>query len=157
MSVLLDGDPVAGHVTEGRVRATMPVRAKRPGGEPRRPPTRARVVAGRRRVPVPDCAPRSVPWRWRLLVLLALATGLVVGGLGLFAERMPDPVPDRTAIVTVGDGETLWEVARHYAPDADTSAVVARIRQINRLGDGTVVPGLPLTVPVEADYLVPRH
>jgi LysM domain-containing protein len=157
MSVLVDGDPAAGHVTEGRVRASMPLRARRLGGEPRRPPTRTRVVAGRRRVPLPDCAPRPVAWHWRLLAGLALAAGLVVGGLGLFAGRMSDTVPERTAIVTVSSGETLWEVARQYAPDADTAAVVARIRQINRLGDGTVVPGLPLTVPVEADFVVSPH
>jgi hypothetical protein len=157
MSVLVDGDPAAGHVTDVGVRANMPVRARRPGGEPRRPPVRARVVAGRRRVPVPDCAPRRAAWHWRLLAGLALAAALLAGGLGLFAGRMTDAVPDRTAVVTVGNGETLWEVAQHYAPDADTAAVVARIRQINRLGDGTVVPGLPLSVPVEADFAVPQH
>jgi hypothetical protein len=92
-----------------------------------------------------------VPLRWPWLAAIALAIGLIVTGLGVFAQGMSAAVPDRTATVTVGSGETLWDIARHYSPDADSDAVVARIRQLNGLGDATVVPGLPLTVPVEAE------
>ncbi|TNC29238.1 LysM peptidoglycan-binding domain-containing protein [Amycolatopsis alkalitolerans] len=66
---------------------------------------------------------------------------------------MSGAVPERTATVTVGVGETLWDVAQEYAPSADTGAVVARIKQVNGLGDATVVPGLPLTVPVDSGPL----
>ncbi|TVT17143.1 LysM peptidoglycan-binding domain-containing protein [Amycolatopsis acidiphila] len=66
---------------------------------------------------------------------------------------MSAAVPERTATVTVGSGETLWDVAHHYAPASDADAVVARIKQLNNFGDATVVPGLPLTVPVDAQPL----
>jgi hypothetical protein len=108
------------------------------------------VVAGRGRAAVPGCAPRRVAPRWPWLAGIALALGLFVTGLGVFAEGMSAAVPERTATVTVGAGETLWDVARHYAPGSDAGAVVARIKQLNNLGDAGVVPGLPLTVPVAA-------
>jgi hypothetical protein len=92
-----------------------------------------------------------VPLRWPWLAAMALAVGLIVTGLGVFAQGMSAAVPDRTATVTVGSGETLWDIARQFSPDADSDAVVARIRQLNSLGDAGVVPGLPLTVPVEAE------
>lgn len=149
MSVLLDGNPAPGKADESRVRPPLPVRPRR-AGETRRPPTRARVVAGRGRAVVPSCTPRRVVPRWPWLAAVALVTGLVFTGLGVFAEGMSGAVPQQTATVTVGAGETLWDVARHYAPSADTGAVVARIRQLNDLGGATVVPGLPLTVPVDA-------
>jgi hypothetical protein len=149
MSVLLDGSPGTGNVAQGRRRPQLPVRPRRPG-ETRRPPTRARVVAGRGRAPAPSCAPRRIMPRWPWLAAVALAVGLAVTGLGVFAQGMSGGVPERTATVTVGDGQNLWDVARQYAPDADPDAVVARIEQLNGLGDSTVVPGLPLTVPVDA-------
>ncbi|WP_166462815.1 hypothetical protein [Amycolatopsis acidicola] len=149
MSVLLDGDPVAGRVTEERPHVQRPVRPRRVG-EARRPPTRARVVAGRRRAPVPACAPRKVAPRWPWLAALGIAVALVVTGLGVFAQGMAEPVPEQTATVTVGAGQSLWDVAHEYAPGADADAVVARIEQLNNLTDAVVVPGLPLTVPVDA-------
>ncbi|TVS99467.1 LysM peptidoglycan-binding domain-containing protein [Amycolatopsis bartoniae] len=81
---------------------------------------------------------------------MAVAVGLFVTGLGVFAGQLTPPVPTRTATVTVGEGQSLWDVAHQYAPDADANAVVARIRQLNNLGGDAVVPGLPLTVPVDA-------
>lgn len=149
MSVLLDGSPDAGNIAEDRTRAQLPVRPRRPG-ETRRPPTRARVVAGRGRAPAPSCTPRRVVPRWPWLAAVALVVGLAVTGLGVFAQGMSGDVPARTATVTVGDGQTLWDVAREYAPSADADDVVARIEQLNNLGGNTVVPGLPLTVPVDA-------
>ncbi|HVV08632.1 LysM peptidoglycan-binding domain-containing protein [Amycolatopsis sp.] len=149
MSVLLDGDPVTGHVTQERPHVHRPVRVRRPG-ETRRPPTRARVVAGRRRPQVPACAPRRVMPRWPWLAALAIAAALVITGLGVFAQGMSAAVPERTATVTVGQGQSLWDVARQYAPGSDADAVVARIEQLNSLSDAVVVPGLPLTVPVAA-------
>lgn len=147
MSVLLDENQVTGHVT---ARPRMPVRARRRTGEPRRPPTRARIVAGRRRSPVPDCAPRRMSPRWPWLVAAAVAVGLIITGLGVFAEGMSGAVPERTATVSVGRGQTLWDLAREYSPGSDPEAVVVRIRQLNGLPDAVLVPGLPLTVPVES-------
>lgn len=145
MSVLADKTQVTGQM---RGRATVPVRARRRTGEPRRPPGRARFAAGLRPVPVPDCAPRKVAPRSPWLAALGVAVALIITGLGVFAVGMSRPVPDRTATVFVTRGQTLGELAREYAPDSDRDAVVARIRQLNGLGDEVLPPGMPLTVPV---------
>jgi hypothetical protein len=119
-------------------------------GEVQRPPTRARVVAGRRPAGAPCAAPRRVPVRWPWLAALAVASCLVVTGLGLFggATAANAPVPERTATVSVGQGDTLSSLAARFAPDSDASAVVARIKELNRLDEAVLVAGLPLTVPV---------
>ncbi|GLY66303.1 LysM peptidoglycan-binding domain-containing protein [Amycolatopsis taiwanensis] len=145
MSILADEDEIAARAA---TRPRTPVRARRRAGEPRRPPTRARVVAGRRPVPVAECAPRRVSPRWPWLAAVAVAIGLAVAGLGVFADGVSGGVPDRTATVLVGQGQTLTDLARQYAPDSDPAAVVARIRQLNGLGDAMPVSGQPLAVPV---------
>ncbi|HKS48679.1 MAG TPA: LysM peptidoglycan-binding domain-containing protein [Amycolatopsis sp.] len=144
MSLLVEEGQVKGYVPAG---ARLPARSRRRAGEPRRPPTRGRVVAGRGRGFAPDCAPRRVPPRWPWLAAAAVAVGLIITGLGVFADGMSRAVPERTATASVGQGQTLWDLARQYAPDSDPAAVVARIRQLNGLGDAAVVPGQPLTVP----------
>lgn len=148
MSVLVEEDEIAPRVA---TRSRTPVRAHRRDGRPRRPPTRSRVVAGRRRTPVADCAPRRVPPRWPWLAAVAVAVGVVVAGLGVFADGVSGGVPDRTATVSVGQGQSLSDLARQYAPDSDPAAVTARIRQLNGLEDAEPVPGQPLTVPVGAE------
>ncbi|WP_410609244.1 LysM peptidoglycan-binding domain-containing protein [Amycolatopsis sp. lyj-109] len=124
-------------------------------GEVQRPPTRARVVAGRRPAGAPCAAPRRVPVRWPWLAALAVASCLVVTGLGLFAGGVSGaPVPERTATVSVEQGDTLASLAARFAPQSDGGAVVARIKELNRLDAAELVPGLPLTVPV-ADVPAP--
>jgi hypothetical protein len=117
-------------------------------GEAQRPPTRARVVAGRRPAGAPCAEPRRVPVRWPWLAALAVACCLVVTGLGLSGGAAGAPVPARTAVVSVEPGDTLSELAARYAPGSDAGAVVARIEDLNRLDQAVLVPGLPLTVPV---------
>jgi hypothetical protein len=164
MSVLLEGGsgtPGVAAVSAGpeapvRQAPPRPLRPVRPGGggrrrlgETRRPPTRARVIAGRRALPVATCAPRRAPLHWPWLVALALVSALIVTGLGLLAGAMsPAEVPSRTAAVSVTQGETLSDLAARFAPESDPGAVVARIKALNGLDDATLVPGLPLVVPV---------
>ncbi|WP_410647037.1 LysM peptidoglycan-binding domain-containing protein [Amycolatopsis sp. cmx-4-54] len=136
---------------------TRPVRVGRGGrAEPLRPPTRARVVAGRRpgvATVSPACpAPRRLPLRWPSLVGMALLVAGVVTGLGLFLAGVPGAaVPERTTTVSVSAGETLSDLAARFAPGSDTGAVVAKIKELNSLEDAVLVPGLPLTVPVAAE------
>ncbi|WP_257926958.1 LysM peptidoglycan-binding domain-containing protein, partial [Amycolatopsis iheyensis] len=118
-------------------------------GEVQRPPTRARVVAGRRPAGAPCAAPRRMPVRWPWLAALGVASCLVVTGLGLLGgPSAAAPVPERTATVSVGQGDTLSALAARFAPESDAGAVVARIKELNRLDGAVLVPGLPLTVPV---------
>jgi hypothetical protein len=120
-------------------------------GETRRPPTRGHAVAGHSRSAVPSCAPRERPVRWPWLAGLAVATCLVITGLGLLAGSMAAvEVPAQTATVSVSPGETLADLAHRFAPDSDTGAVVTRIKRLNGLDDAVIVPGLPLTVPIQA-------
>ena len=118
-------------------------------GEAHRPPTRMRVVAGRRPAGASCAAPRRAPVRWPWLVGLGVATCLMITGLGLLSGGAPDTaVPARTTTVSVAPGDTLTTLAVRFAPESDPGAVVARIKELNRLDGAVLVPGLPLTVPV---------
>lgn len=114
----------------------------------RRPPTRRQVVRlGVHRV-VATCAPRRLrlPTAWVLAVASSVCAA--VYGLGVLANSVGPTVPTETAVVRVQPGESLWELAGRVAPRSDAAAVVARIRELNEV-DGAVLPGQPLTVPVE--------
>ncbi|MFC5692016.1 LysM peptidoglycan-binding domain-containing protein, partial [Amycolatopsis mediterranei] len=103
----------------------------------------------------PAGGPRRVPVRWPWVAALAVASCLVVTGLGLFGGGAPGaPVPERTATVSVEQGDTLASLAARFAPESEPGAVVARIKELNRLDQAVLVPGLPLTVPV-ADVPAP--
>ena len=148
---------VVAHRTSGR---TERIPAQRKSAEPivsplRRsrtvaPPARRRVAGAPRVVARPDCAPRPhLPVRW-LLAVAAVAC-LAVVGLGLLAGSgagsSAPPVPERTTVVRVEPGESLWEIAGRVAPGSDAAAVVDRIRELNGGLAGGVLPGQPLTVP----------
>ncbi|WP_020671659.1 hypothetical protein [Amycolatopsis nigrescens] len=164
MAVLVDEGWVRETGGTGTMRPAGPMRTvprvrrypshPRPG-ETRRPPHRARVVAGHRPAGAARCAPRRLPVRWPWLAALALAAFLFVGGMGLLANGMATTeVPAQTTTVSVGVGESLWDVAERVAPDSDPAAVVSRIEELNGLGDAgdvLVAAGLPLTVPFQQD------
>jgi hypothetical protein len=156
MSVLANEDVAGGppgqrSTADGRPVAPPRPPLRRPGlSEVRRPPTRARVVAGRYPVATTPCAPRRLPGRWPWLAGLALAACLFVAGLGVLSNGMVErPVPEATTTVPVAAGETLWDLAQRFAPDSDPAAVVARIERLNGVGAASLVPGLPLTVPLQ--------
>ena len=123
--------------------------------EPRRPPTRGRVVAGRRRARPASCPGRMEARRWGWLAGLAAAVCAAVIGLGAFGSEMAGAaaVPDRTVLVPVGEGETLWEVASRYAPDSEPAEVVRRIEELNQLAAADVLPGMALAVPAQPGAL----
>ncbi|RKT53343.1 LysM peptidoglycan-binding domain-containing protein [Saccharothrix australiensis] len=56
-------------------------------------------------------------------------------------------VPERTTVVHVQIGDSLWDIAERTAPNSDPEAVVARIRQLNDLDTTSITPGQPLVVP----------
>jgi len=130
-----------------------PVRPLRriPRGEVRRPPTRGRVAPRRARVRPVICAPRREPRRWAWLLALGTSVCAMVVGLGVLTQGMAGSaeVPEQTALVSVGPGETLWEVATRYAPESEPAAVVRRIEELNGLTGADVQPGMALAVPAE--------
>jgi hypothetical protein len=81
------------------------------------------------------------------VVAAALVTLAVVGGLGWVGQGARPGIPAERAVIRVGAGETLWDVARRVAPQSDQHAVVERIQQLNGMVGSAVAPGEQLQVP----------
>jgi hypothetical protein len=81
------------------------------------------------------------------VVVAATVTVAVVGGLGWIGQGASPAIPAETAVIRVGGGETLWDVARRVAPQSDQRAVVHRIRELNGIVGSAVEPGQRLQVP----------
>ena len=132
------GHPAPGHPMPGptyRSNRGRPARLRRPLVVPRSSAVPARVESVRRR------AVR--------VVTAAVVTLGVVCGLAVLGQVVADgpAVPAATAVVRVGAGETVWDVARRVAPDAATPAVAQRIRELNGMAGSELRPGQQLTVP----------
>lgn len=143
MSVLVDEQFGAG---------VRPAGLRRPSHATRRPPRGTRVTSERSRVAPSACELPRERRRWQLLLATAAAVcafvvvfGAMLGGL---ANGVASDVPDRTAVVSVAPGESLWDVAAKFAPESDPRAVVQRIEELNGVSADAVTPGVPLTVPV---------
>jgi len=92
-------------------------------------------------------SPIAWPGPGTRLLAAAVVTLIVVSGLGWIGQNTAPEVPANTAVVQVGAGETLWDIARRVAPRSDPRAVVERIRQLNRITGSAVSPGQRLQVP----------
>src|SRR5690349_3625806 len=104
---------------------------------------RARVatVAVRRSLPV------RLTRRGRL-VLLALLLMLATALTGLVAARGEASAPaGQPATAVVQPGDTLWSVAKRYAPARDPFETIDEIRRLNGITDYTVRPGQRLIIP----------
>lgn len=84
-----------------------------------------------------------------VVILVVLAAALAVFALQGAPAASSDIVHhQRTSTVVVSPGETVWDIARRVAPDADPRAVVAEIEELNSLADaGSIRVGQPLSVP----------
>ena len=112
-----------------------------------RPKHRKRARSSAR---VATCTP-VIRRRRRVAVSILVGLGVFLGvvGVGMFAGSLAgDSVPDRTSVVWVQPGETLWEVAERSAPGYDTAAVVARIHELNEISGNNVLAGQALQVPI---------
>ena len=126
--------------------AARPAPTRRPS-EPVARPWRP-VVAPMPVPPVVACRRVFLRRRVAALFLGMLAVAGIVIGLSLLSSAASEPaVPDRTIVVEVAPGETLWELAERVAPDSPTQQVVDRIRELNDIRGITVHPGQPLIVP----------
>jgi hypothetical protein len=81
----------------------------------------------------------------RGVLTLAIATVALAAGLVWAAWRSaPSPAAGRAqqpATVTVQDGDTLWSIATHVAPDRDPRAEVVDLQRRNHLGGAQLTPG----------------
>ncbi|MGH3910530.1 MAG: LysM peptidoglycan-binding domain-containing protein [Pseudonocardiaceae bacterium] len=75
---------------------------------------------------------------------MTLAVTVALGWLGQLAAA---GIPAETAVVRVGAGETVWDVAQRVAPESDLPTVVQRIRELNGMTGSAVQPGQQLQVP----------
>lgn len=106
------------------------------------PPTPAEIAALRP-------ATRASAWRRRagavaVLVLLAFLLTVAIGRVTAGAQ-LADPV---AGTVTVGPGETLWDVAAATAPDGvDTRQHLEAIADLNGFDGGTVEPWTVILLP----------
>lgn len=93
------------------------------------------------------CWPAS---RWpggpTYLVVAAVVTLAAICCLGWLGQTANVRIPAETAVVRVGAGETLWDVAQRVAPESDPRAVVERIRRLNGTVGSAVQPGQQLRV-----------
>ena len=111
-------------------------------GTKSRPATEARVASGRRE------AGLRLTRRGRVVVLgggLMVSLGLA---LGLAANSTATERPATVATITVGPGETLWQIAREVAVDGHTGDMVEQIKGLNRLTSGSLQVGQTLRVAV---------
>ena len=85
------------------------------------------------------------------LVVFALGLAVVLGiGIALAAGSMASPeggTGEPTAVVTVGTGETLWDIAAERAEDGRVRDIIARIETLNTLDSTMLVAGQQLVVP----------
>ena len=97
----------------------------------------------------PAVAHPPAPRAGRVVALSAtvIVTLSVVAGLSWLGQSADPAMPERTTVVRVGAGETLWDVAARVAPRSDPRAVLERILQLNGLPDAEVVPDQQLQVP----------
>ncbi len=91
------------------------------------------------------------------VALAMIAAGITVwlgfvahfgGMLHAGPEKAAVQMPDQLAVVRVEPGETLQHLAARVAPDAPTSQVTARIRELNELHSSAVTAGQTLIAPV---------
>jgi hypothetical protein len=111
-------------------------------------PAESALVSARATAGTPVASPPALPaGRVASLLAAAVLTLVVVAGLGWLGEGEDPGLPTQTTMVQVGAGETVWDVARRVAPQADQRAVVDRIRELNGLVGSAVVAGQRLEVP----------
>lgn len=94
-------------------------------------------------------ATRASAWRRRLgaIAVLVLLAFLLTAGIGRVTAgaQLADPV---AGTVTVGPGETLWEVAAATAPDGvGVNEQLAAINDLNGFSGGVVEPWTVVLLP----------
>jgi hypothetical protein len=147
--------PAQGRRVGGGGLYARPVRSSRPSSmRPAGAPMRYRGTG----VAMSAAPHRRRPVRLATTVGLALGAGLITLWLGLMAHvgqvansetgNSAAHVPDRLAVVRVGPGESLQDVAARVAPDAPARQVADRIRELNDLSSSSLVAGETLIAPV---------
>ncbi len=114
-----------------------PAQVRPPHAQPTRPSARP-VARGQVRL---TRRGRLVVFVGSLLLILGLA-------FGFGARSAATDEPEQTRVITVGDGDTLWQIAGDIAPAGEVRDMVAHIQQLNGMDTGGLQAGQKLVVPV---------
>ena len=82
-----------------------------------------------------------------LALLVVLGVGIVLASGSVATDHGGTPEP--TAVVLVGPGDTLWDIASAAADDGDVEAMIDRIQKLNALDSGMLIAGQRLLIPVD--------
>ena len=103
-------------------------------GRPRRSPTPLRLTRRGRALAVALLA---------VFAFVAFSLGRASTSQATHDTPAPRPLP----ATVVREGDTLWQIARRVAPQADPREVVTAIRELNRLGAAAPRAGQRLVLP----------
>lgn len=112
--------------------------------------TPTRVIPARQARPSRPAARSTVRLtrRGRLVVFLLGLTAALVAGFVLAAGSTATERSEPTTTIQVGDGETLWQIARTVAVEGHTADMVEHIKDLNDLEGGALRAGQELRVPL---------
>lgn len=90
--------------------------------------------------------------RGRIVLMFASSMFLLIAVIasGRFSADAGTSLADQgraTGVVVVQPGESLWQIAEAIAPGVDPRETISLIRNLNGLGDTTVVAGQSIVVP----------
>ena len=103
-------------------------------------PTECDPAASARRL---AALPYRMSQRARLAVTLVMATTVAI----VAVSALSGGDVTATTTVTVGTGDSLWEIAERTVPGGNTGDVVAQISDLNGLTSSVILPGQVLLVP----------
>ena len=86
--------------------------------------------------------------RGRAVVLGLALLAVLALGLLLTPGSSATKEAEATETVLVGQGDTLWGIAKQVAAPGETADMVDHIKELNHLDSGMVVAGQELRVPV---------
>ena len=89
--------------------------------------------------------------KFRFIAFLVIIMGIAVGTFGYvtgFDVSTALEQPGETITVQVSDGDTVWDIAKHFSSDGkDIRKVVYEICEANDLQDAQIHSGMVLTIP----------
>ena len=86
--------------------------------------------------------------RGRLVVFVASVAAVLGLGLAAASGSAASDHPERTRVVVVGTGQTLWDISTSVAGGGDVRATMSHIEDLNHLDSSALQAGQHLRVPV---------
>lgn len=90
---------------------------------------------------------------WATAAVVGVGLMMLVAFMMFFGGVMDtagDPASTGTAVVRVGQGESLGDIASRIAPGMPASSVIEKIMELNAMSNSALAVGQPLVTPVYA-------